>query len=98
MDIFTQAFEQYSILWLILSGVIGGFIGATIKFPFDHRLICFLSSIEAKVFPLILLISSVFMKPYVWDPNVFHAFLDPIGGIIMTPYGSGFHRMIFRRL
>lgn len=36
MNIFTQAFEQYSILWLILSGVIGGFIGATVKFLFEQ--------------------------------------------------------------
>ncbi len=36
LNIFTQSFEQYSILWLLLSGVIGGLISSTIKFLYDQ--------------------------------------------------------------
>ncbi len=32
---FSQAFEQNSILWLLIASTIGGVIGATIKFVFD---------------------------------------------------------------
>jgi len=35
---FTKSFQEFSILWLLFSSVIGGLIGASLKFVFDNLL------------------------------------------------------------
>ena len=38
IDIFSSSFQQYSIAWIIISGVIGAFLTASTKFVFEHTL------------------------------------------------------------